>query len=454
MSLYKRNGLILSLGVTLGIFIALASGVLANRSSEGTSSQQLPLDELRNFVEILNRVKVDYVEPVDDQELIENAIRGMVHGLDPHSAYLNPDQFKELNIATTGKFGGLGIEVQMQDGFVKVVAPIDDTPAAKAGMQSGDLIIRIDNDAVKGMTLMDAVKLMRGKPGSTIKLTVLRKGANKPLIVKITRAIIHVKSVKGKLLAPGYGYIRISHFSADTGDGVLKQYEELKEENKGQLKGLILDLRNNPGGVLNAAVEVSDAFIDHGNIVSIRGRIPQSTQSFDAHEGDVLDGHPLVVLVNGGSASASEIVSGALQDHGRAVIMGTRTFGKGSVQTILPLQNGAALKLTTARYYTPSGRSIQAHGIDPDVKIEPVTVTASNDDHFKPLKEADLAHSLEGPEKGASKGKNDINTAIAGNVPLAQKDYALYEALNLLKGMDILRQTSLRQNGTTTASND
>lgn len=434
---HTRSLLILALGMALGIAVALSQGVFAVRDAGGT--EELPLDQLRTFVEILNRVKQGYVEDVGDEELLENAIRGMLDGLDPHSAYLNPEEFKEISISTTGKFGGLGIEVQMQNGFVRVVAPIDDTPAKRAGIQAGDLIIRIDDTAVKGMSLMDAVKMMRGEPGTDITLTILREELSEPFKVDITRDIIRVKSVKARMLEPGYGYIRITQFSNQTGQSLIREIENLKSESEQSLKGLVLDLRNNPGGVLDAAVAVSDAFLDEGEIVSIKGRAENAQQRYRAEPGDVLNKQPIVVLVNEGSASASEIVAGALQDKGRAVIMGSRTFGKGSVQTIVPLQNDAALKLTTARYYTPSGRSIQAEGIKPDVEIQPVKVTAREDNGIAPFLEADLSGSLENPQTngdGEESGKKEDNGD--GGAKLAERDYALYEALNLLKGLHIL----------------
>ncbi len=434
MQVRTRQSLILFSGVMIGISIAIAHGVFAAKESAGNSS--LPLSELRTFVEILNRVKSDYVEPIEDEKLLENSIRGMLEGLDPHSSYLTADEFKEVTISTSGKFGGLGIEVQMQHGFVRVVAPIDDTPAARAGIQSGDLVIRIDETPVKGLTLMDAVKLMRGEPGSKVNLTVLREGAEQPFKVEITRDIIKVRSVKSRMLDPGFGYVRITQFSSATGKAMDIELDKLVEENKGALKGLVLDLRNNPGGVLNAAVEISDAFLEKGAIVSIKGRLAETTQEFNASSGDLLKGKPIVVLVNGGSASASEIVAGALQDQERAVIMGTQTFGKGSVQTILPLQNNAALKLTTARYYTPSGRSIQAHGIEPDITITPVKVSVAKDNGMKPLKEADLHGSL--VNENGDNGDSVTGAFLDADLSLAEKDYALYEALNLLKGLYIL----------------
>ena len=437
-----RSSLLIALGVVIGVIVSVAQGGLADRGNGDTNdsveSQGLPLDELRTFVEILNRVKQGYVEDVSDQALLENSIRGMLDGLDPHSAYLNAEEFKEISISTSGKFGGLGIEVQMANGFVKVVAPIDDTPASKANIQAGDLIIRIDDTAVKGMSLMDAVKAMRGDAGSEVTLTILREERDEPFKVTLKRAVIRVESVKSRMLDRGYGYVRITQFSSQTADSLKKELSDLKDEAEGPLRGIVLDLRNNPGGVLSSAVDVADTFINSGDIVSIRGRAPNTDQQFTATPGDMLDDAPIVVLVNEGSASASEIVAGALQDDNRAVIMGTRTFGKGSVQTIVPLQNGAALKLTTARYYTPSGRSIQAEGIEPDVGIQNVNVTAAESSNVTPFSEADLAGALSNDTRDNQRVPGPSNDATSSG-DLAQTDYPLYEALNLLKGLHILR---------------
>lgn len=408
--------------------------------------EKLPIEELRAFAEIFDRIKSDYVEKVTDRKLIEHAIRGMVEGLDPHSSYLNKEEYNELQVGTTGEFGGLGIEVGMEDGFVKVIAPIDDTPAQRAGLEAGDLIIRLDDKPVKGMSLDDAVKNMRGKPGTSIGLTVLRKGKDKPLEFTIERAIIKVKSVKTRMLEPGYAYVRLTTFQANTADEMVKAIQQqLKESNNG-LKGMVLDLRNNPGGVLNSAVEVSDAFLDDGLIVYTEGRLPDSQLNFPASPGDVLQGAPLVVLVNDGSASASEIVAGALQDRKRAIIMGEQTFGKGSVQTVIPVGEHGALKLTTARYYTPSGRSIQAQGIAPDIKVVEVKVTPNENNGMHRVKESDLAKHLE-QKKAEDKGAKEKKAADKGKekdgateTPLAVQDFALNEAVNLLKGLNILQQ--------------
>lgn len=434
--LIKKNIFILTLGFVLGALISLCGSVLAEKE-EAVPEQirALPFEELRTFTEVFGRIKRDYVEPVTDKKLLEGAIRGMLAELDPHSVYLDGEQYEELKEGTTGQFGGLGIEVTMENGFVKVVAPIDDTPAQRAGLQTGDLIVKLDDKPVKGMTLVDAVKIMRGEPGSDIVLTVIREGEEAPLKFKITRAIIKVKSVKSKILEKDYGYLRISSFQSRTGQNLLDAVAELKKENQGGLKGVVLDLRNNPGGVLNAAVEVSDAFLEEGLIVFTEGRIKNSEMRFNASPDDVIDGAPIVVLINAGSASASEIVAGALQDHKRAIIMGEKSFGKGSVQTILPTSNGAAVKLTTARYYTPSGRSIQAEGISPDIKLARVKLESLENVSFEPIKEADLSHHLANGKEGKKKGEKKEG-AESENMDI--KDYPLHEALTLLKGLTIL----------------
>ena len=445
----QRNIVILFIGFILGATLTLCSSVLAEKEAPQQSKKEdiqgLPFDELRNFTEIFGRIKQDYVEQVSDKKLLEDAIRGMLSGLDPHSAYLGSEEYKELQEGTSGQFGGLGIEVGMENGFVKVVSPIDDTPAQKAGIKSGDLIVRLDDKPVKGMSLADAVKIMRGEPGTEIVLTVIREGEEAPLKFALTRDIIKVKSVKHRLLEKNYGYLRISSFQSGTGSGLNEAINDLKKENEGQLKGLVLDLRNNPGGVLNAAVEVSDAFLDSGLIVFTEGRIKNSEMRFNAASGDTLNGAPIVVLINGGSASASEIVAGALQDHKRAIIMGEKSFGKGSVQTILPTSNGAAIKLTTARYFTPSGRSIQAEGIEPDVKLARVKLESLEKSKFESIKEADLSHHLinnsadKNKQKELDKSIDKDNKDDDDTEDKNLKDYPLNEALNLLKGMGILR---------------
>ncbi|MDH5736608.1 MAG: S41 family peptidase, partial [Gammaproteobacteria bacterium] len=356
---------------------------------------------------------------------------------DPHSTYLDPEEYKELKIGTTGQFGGLGIQVGMEDGFVKVISPIDDTPAFRAGIKAGDLIIRLDEKPVKGMTLNDAVNLMRGKPGSEITLTIIRGDSNNPLTFKIKRDIIKVKSVKSRMLEKDYGYVRISTFQSRTASHLKEAIESLSKENKNSLKGLILDLRNNPGGVLNAAADVSDLFLNDGLIVYTKGRVQNSYFEFKAKSGDLLKDAPLVVLINGGSASASEIVAGALQDQKRAVIMGSKSFGKGSVQTIQELRNGGAVKFTTARYFTPSGRSIQADGIEPDISLDHYKLSASEDNNLNRIKEADLAGHLTNPN--GKEENQEIVTDKANNQSSPPEDYQINEALNLLKGLSIFR---------------
>jgi len=444
MSFFKRDLGLISTGVVLGVTLVFGQMVFADKTE---TRPDLPLDELRTFSEVFGRIKNSYVEPVEDKELLQNAIQGMLSGLDPHSTYLDFEDFKDLREGTSGEFGGLGIEVTMEDGFVKVVAPIDDTPAARGGVQAGDLIIRLDDTPVKGLSLGEAVDIMRGKPDSKLLLTIIREGADKPLKIELTRAIIKVESVKQKMLDPGYGYVRISTFQARTGASLKEAISALKEENDGALKGLVLDLRNNPGGLLDAAVDVSDAFITKGKIVYTEGRIKDSAQEFNAKPTDILKGAPLVVLVNGGSASASEIVAGALQDHKRAVILGSKTFGKGSVQTVMPLSDSTAVKMTTARYFTPSGRSIQAEGIVPDIVIESIKVSSLDTNGFNPLREQDLSgHLANGNGESESETTDDETTESKAeekedNTPLAVSDYYLSQALNLLKGMSILNPT-------------
>jgi len=440
MNSRMRTVLVLSIGLVLGASLSIGTSVLADRSSEKAAVAALPLEDLRTFSEVFGKVKADYVEPVEDKKLLENAIRGMLSGLDPHSSYLDKDEFKELQEGTTGEFGGLGIEVGMEDGFVKVISPIDDTPASRAGVKAGDLIIKLDETPVKGMSLNDAVKLMRGKPGTSIVLTIVREGAEKPLTLTLVRDVIKVKSVKSKSLAPGYGYVRISNFQTHTAEDMGKAIDELKKKSGGELKGLVLDLRNNPGGVLNAAVSVSDAFLEKGLIVYTDGRAADSKLKYSATPNDLLKGAPMVVLINGGSASASEIVAGALQDQKRAILMGTRSFGKGSVQTIFPMSNNTAVKITTARYYTPSGRSIQAEGIEPDVVVEPLKVAKSDGDGFESIKEADLTGHLANGNKDKKPATDKKDQTKADEQPeLASEDFALNQALTLLKGLNIMQ---------------
>ncbi|KPK50203.1 MAG: peptidase S41 [Thiotrichales bacterium SG8_50] len=426
-----RYILILVLGIFVGSAITLERAVRAERQGQEAMTP-LPLDELRTFTEVFSRIQSDYVEPVDDKKILKDAIQGMLTGLDPHSSYLDPEGYKEMRIGTEGQFGGLGIEVTMENGFVKVVTPIEDTPAATAGVKTGDLIVKLDSKPVKGMTLTEAVRLMRGRPGSKIKLTIVREGEDKPLQISVMRAVIKLQSVKRKMLDKDYGYVRVTQFQGNSAKNLETAIARLRKDNKRPLKGMVLDLRNNPGGVLSGAVTISDMFLDKGLIVYTEGRTSDSALRYSATPGDVINGAPLVVLINGGSASASEIVAGALQDHKRAIIMGTRSFGKGSVQTILPMSNGAALKLTTARYYTPKGRSIQASGIDPDIVTQEAKLTVT--EKRETLKEADLAGHLSN-DKESDTTKNGKAGAAKAN-----QDYQLQEALNLLKGINIHKQ--------------
>ncbi|MDV6344967.1 S41 family peptidase [Nitrosomonas sp. Is37] len=397
----KKLSLIL-LGVAAGVMISLNFSAVADKALK-TELPPLPIEELRAFTQVFGRIKSDYVEPVDDKKLITEAINGMLVGLDPHSAYLDSEEYKELQIGTQGEFGGLGIQVTMEDGLVKVISPIEDTPAFRAGIKTGDLIIKLDDTAVKGMTLNEAIKRMRGKPDTSITLTIAREGENEPLVFTLVRAIIKIESVKAKLVEPGYGYLRVTQFQEHTGENLAQAIEKLFKESKIPMKGLVLDLRNDPGGLLNSAVAVSAAFLPtnalvvytEGRTSDAKMRLMASPEYYLRGPGkDYLTGLPpaiksvpMVTLVNGGSASASEIVAGALQDHKRSIVMGTQTFGKGSVQTILPLGNNTAIKLTTARYYTPNGQSIQAKGITPDIIDE-------TDDASRQLRESDLSRHL------------------------------------------------------------
>ncbi len=404
--------------------------------------EQLPLDELRKFTEVFSRIKAAYVEEVSDRKLLESAIKGMLSDLDPHSTYLAPKDYEQLEESTSGEFGGLGIEVGMENGFVKVIAPIDDTPAQKAGVQAGDLIIKLGEKPVKGMSLEEAVKLMRGKPGTVLTLTIMRDGENGPIEIDVTRDVIKVTSIKSRMMENGYGYVRITQFQAETGRQFRQALSGLEEEYGGDLDGLIIDVRNNPGGVLQAAVETADALLDEGLIVYTEGRIQSSRLRFSAKAGDVMEGTPIVVLINGGSASASEILAGALQDHGRAVIMGTKSFGKGSVQTVIPLDETHAIKMTTARYFTPDGRSIQATGIKPDIVVRPAELTELDGQPF--FTEADLSGHLQGDNEVDDRTEQDDNSETQASA--AERDYQLRSALNLLKGMNILNRRDQGKN--------
>ncbi|OGA72060.1 MAG: peptidase S41 [Betaproteobacteria bacterium RIFCSPLOWO2_12_FULL_65_14] len=443
---------LIAIGAVAGVLISLNFQAIAERSVRAT----LPIEELRAFTEVFGAIKTNYVEPVEDKKLITEAINGMLTGLDPHSAYLDQEAFRELQVGTQGQFGGLGIEVGMEDGFVKVISPIEDTPAFKAGIKPNDLIIKLDETPVKGMSLNDAVKRMRGKPNTTITLTISRKGESAPIIVTLTRAVIRVQSVKSKVIEPGYGWVRISQFQEATPDNLVKHLGQMFKENP-SLKGLVLDLRNDPGGLLHGAVAISSAFLPAKSlVVSTDGRAEDAKKKFYASPDDYARGSrgedvlrqlpaavksvPMVVLVNGGSASASEIVAGALQDHKRATVIGTQTFGKGSVQTIMPLGNNTAIKLTTARYFTPSGRSIQALGIKPDIVVEDPTDTLTR------VREADLTRHLENGRQGKADEKKDPSAArVKPQQPLSpaemkpvelgsKDDFQLQQAIAHLKG--------------------
>ncbi len=431
-----------SLAIALLIF---AGSSFATESSEAPADEEklqprLPLNELRVFAEVFNRVSEAYVEEIDDRTLLENAIKGMLSQLDPHSAYLDRETFSDLQENTTGNYGGLGLEVAMDSGFLRVVTPMDDTPADRAGIESGDMILQLDDTPVKGMSLNDAIETMRGEPGSEVKITIARESEPIPLQLTLIREVIQVASVRKRLLEDGYGYLRIAQFQSGTGDEVEKAVASLTEE--GQLLGLVLDLRNNPGGVLQSAVQVSDIFIDKGLIVYTTGRLSNADLRFSATTPDSIGGVPMVVLVNEGSASASEIVAGALQDHGRAVIMGVNTFGKGSVQTVLPLNNEKAIKLTTSLYFTPNGRSIQAEGIIPDIRVDRSKVTKLKSYPFR-IKERDLPKHL---QNGNGDKSGEDETPVK-TTDLANLDYQLNEALTLLKGLNILATKPVQPQG-------
>jgi carboxyl-terminal processing protease len=420
--LFTLRNTLASFAATLALTICTPLGAVEEQA-------KLPLDELRTFADVYNQIRLGYVEEIDDSTLLEYAIQGMLSGLDPHSSYLTKDAFQNLQDTTTGEFTGLGLEVGMEDGYVKIISPIDGSPAAEAGLQSGDVILKLGNVPVKGMTLNEAIELMRGPKGSKIELSIGRPGESQPFEVTLVRNTIKVASVRNSWLEPGYAYIRVAQFQNSTGADVRKALEKLMAEET--LKGVILDLRNNPGGILRASVDVAGLFMDGGNVVYTEGRVENADASYDADPLDITNGTPLVVLINQGSASASEIVAGALQDHGRAVIMGTRSFGKGSVQTVLPLSDSRAIKLTTALYFTPNGRSIQAEGIVPDIVVERATVTAYNDPQG--ITEADLSRHL----NNANGDGKDKKTPMAASALLAD-DNQLSEALGLLKGLNIL----------------
>ncbi len=409
------------------------------------NNQRIPMEDVQRFSNAISEIKKYYVKPISDKELFDNAIRGMLSGLDPHSSYLDENDFKELQTATNGEFGGLGIEVTMEEGVVKVVTPLVDTPAFKAGIKTGDYIIKLGPKSVQGLELKDAVDLMRGKPGSTIDLTILRKGVDKPLKFTLVREKIQIKSVKSKLLDNQYGYIRLTQFQAQTDKDMELAITQLKQQAGGQLKGLVLDLRNNPGGLLDSAIQISDAFLDLDKkgkpemIVYTQGRLPGSKFTAMANPGDIIDRAPMVVLINNGSASASEIVAGALKDNKRAIILGTRSFGKGSVQTVLPLDSKRGIKLTTALYFTPAGTSIQAKGITPDIVVEEIAIPKPGEskDNFAGITEADLSGHFSNQDKAQDAATKQPKNDDQG---LLHEDYQLYAALTILEGLAVAQR--------------
>lgn len=413
----------------LALSLAFSANGFAQTEESESETGQLPLDDLQLFVQIFDQIRNAYVEEVNDKELFEQAIEGMLAGLDPHSVYLTEDSFEDLQESTSGEFGGLGIEVGMEDGFIKVIAPIDGTPADKAGLKTGDLIIKLDEQAVQGMAMDEAIELMRGEKGTPITLTILRKGIDAPFEVTVIRDIIKVQSVRSEILDESFGYVRIAQFQAETANQFRKEVKAMLAT-KPDLKGLVLDLRNNPGGLLPTCVEIADAILDSGLVVYTEGRVASANSEFRASPGDILNGLPLVAIINGGSASASEILAGAIQDNHRGIVIGTQSFGKGSVQTVLPLRDDKAIKLTTARYYTPSGNSIQARGITPDIVVDPAQVKVL--EQRRGLTEASLSRHLEN-------GDPEAEDAKAENFS-AEDDNQLYEALNILKGIAIYKQ--------------
>lgn len=434
----------LSVVLPLSLLLAVPASNAAEPTSVQTEAQAdsasdehpevqkgpLPLDELRNFAEVFDRIRTSYVEQVDDKTLLQYAINGMLTSLDPHSAYLLADDFDELKESTTGKFGGLGIEIESEEGYIRVISPIDDTPAFEAGIKAGDLIVTIDDQPIKDMSLHQAMEKMRGEIGSEIDLEIRRQGEDDLLEFTLARAEIKLASVRHKPIDDGIHYLRLTQFQDQSGVDLVKKIQQLQKDKT--VNGLVLDLRNNPGGVLGAAVDVVNAFVSEGEIVSTKGREDTTQMSFDADSNTVAQETPLVVLINGGSASASEIVAGALQDHQRAVILGTRSFGKGSVQSVLPITEDKAIKLTTARYYTPGGRSIQAQGIEPDVWIEAGKVKALGGRKY--FKESDLPGHLKNTSDGNKKSEKDHSTE-----QLLKNDVQLYQAYNLLKGIHLLQ---------------
>ncbi|NQV69841.1 MAG: S41 family peptidase [Pseudohongiella sp.] len=437
-SLRQLGGGLLSLSLPLGLIAALAIPGLVSAQQPPQETLPLPLDQVRMFTEALDRIRMSYVEEVDDQTLLENAIRGMLAGLDPHSAYMAGDDYDLLQETTTGEFGGLGVEVGREDGYIRVISPIDGSPADRAGILAGDLIIQINNKPLREMLPEEAAQMMRGEPGSEVTITIAREGQD-PFDLTIVREVIALNSVRSRALIPGYVYIRISQFRVNTDTELENEFVKIFHENS-ELKGIVLDLRNNPGGVLQASVGVVDAFISEGRIVYTKGRLEQTGMDFSATTNTPAGDVPLVVLINNGSASASEIVAGALQDHGRAIIMGTRSFGKGSVQTVLPLDDRRAIKLTTSLYFTPSGRSIQAQGIEPDILVDEAFVTRRSRNVMQ-YNESDLQGHLENGNDEQTQAEEFAEALISAEEVLVN-DYPLNEALNVLQGINAFKPTA------------
>lgn len=429
----------------IGLALAIAIPVSASAQSAQPEALPLPLNEVRMFTEALDRIRMAYVEEIDDKTLLENAIKGMLAGLDPHSAYMAGSDYDNLQETTTGEFGGLGIEVGRENGYIKVISPIDDTPADRAGIEAGDLIIQIDNRPLRELLPEEAAQMMRGEPGTEVTVTISREGVE-PFDLTIVREVIAINSVRSMMLEPGYAYLRVSQFRVNTGNEVETELRELYEEH-GELNGIVLDLRNNPGGVLQSSVQVVDNFLDQGRIVYTRGRLEGNDMEFSATINTVAPEVPLVVLINNGSASASEIVAGALQDHERAIIMGTQSFGKGSVQTVLPLDDARAIKLTTSLYYTPSGRSIQAQGIEPDILVDDAFVTRRSR-NYRQYNEADLPGRLgNGNGEEEADSNDEMTEALISAEEVLVTDYPLNEALNVLKGINAFRPAARNSSG-------
>jgi len=437
----KGKKVALLIAACSALIVIIGFGIQHRCAAEGGNDY----DSIELFTDVLKIVQKNYVEEVDTKKLVYGAINGMLSALDPHSSFLPPDMYKEMKIETKGSFGGLGIEITIKDGYLTVISPIEDTPAFRAGIKSGDQILKIENKLTKDMSIVDAVKRMRGPKGTKVTITIMRDGFDRPKDFTLVRDIVQVKSVKFKTLDDGYGYIRVAQFQEKTDEDLIKALESLKKENGGSLRGLVLDLRNDPGGLLEQAVKVADHFVAEGLIVYTEGRDPESKMRFTARKGDKELGYPMVVLINGGSASASEIVAGALQDHNRAVILGTQSFGKGSVQTIIPLSEESGLRLTTARYFTPKGRSIQAKGITPDIVVENLEITTTEKKDPLNIREKDLDNHFESDtkeDKGAKKQEKPVAYKMDEQI---KGDYQILRALDLLKGWEILK--NMRKTG-------